>query len=225
MSRNNRAKDFSDHTAPSHGARERILEHGPACLDTPELLSCLLGISVAEARAFLDSQVGAGLRNLEVSEVRALLTPARAAALLAAVELGRRVFLVPQAERSVVDSPQKAHAVLYDIAFAEVEHFAVLLLDVKNRLISKHVITKGTLDETLAYPRDVFRAAVRQNAAGIIIAHNHPSGSVDPSSEDLQLTRQLLECARTLQIPVLDHVIVAAGNYASLRRTTALWGR
>ena len=128
-----RAKDCSTQTSVGYGVRERMLEHGPACLDTSELVSCLLGLSVSNAREFLDSPVGGGLRNLDPGEVRAVLTPARAAALLAAVELGRRVFLAPEAERPVVDSPQKAHAVLHEIAFAEVEHFAVLLLDVMER--------------------------------------------------------------------------------------------
>lgn len=221
--KNDRAKDVTGYAG--YGARSRILDHGPECLDTPELLSCLLGLSVDEAHTFLNSLVEGSLRNLDLAEIRRRLTPTRAMALLAAVELGRRVFLDPTAVRPVLNSPEAVRSELHEIAYAEVEHFAVLLLDTKNRLIHKEVVSRGTLDETIAHPRDVFRAAVRQNAAGIIVAHNHPSGETSPSREDLILTSQLLECSRTLQIPLLDHVIVGGSNLTSLRRTSALWSR
>ena len=103
------------------------------------------------------------------------------------------------------------------------ERFAVLLLDVKNRLLGTQVITIGTATETLAHPREIFREVIRQGATRAIVAHNHPSGSVEPSNEDIQLTRQLLAAAQILSIPLLDHLILGNGDHNSLRQTTALW--
>jgi DNA repair protein RadC len=103
------------------------------------------------------------------------------------------------------------------------EHFAVLLLDVKNRLIGTQVITIGTATETLASPREIFREIIRQGATRVIVAHNHPSGNVEPSPQDIDLTRQLLAGAQFLDIPLLDHLILGNGNHQSLREITSLW--
>jgi DNA repair protein RadC len=206
------------------------LERGPSLASTAELVSCICRLSTAEAEAFLSEQVGpvirvaAGLRNLNRDEVASRLSPARAAALLAAVELGRRAF-GPVLLTDLIDSPESAAAQFADIAFGDVEQFAVLLLDIKNRLIAKTVISTGTIDETIAVPRDVFRLAVKMSAANIIVGHNHPSGDSSPSPEDLILTKGLIKAGETLGIPVLDHLVVSQGNFTSLRRTTDLWGR
>lgn len=103
------------------------------------------------------------------------------------------------------------------------ERFAVVMLDTKNRPVATKVITIGTATETLAHPRDIFREVIRQGATRAIIAHNHPSGNVDPSPEDLVLTRQLLQGAQLLAIPLLDHLILGHGNYHSLRQNCNLW--
>ncbi len=103
------------------------------------------------------------------------------------------------------------------------ERFAVLLLDVKNRLIGTQVITIGTATETLASPREIFREIIRQGATRVIVAHNHPSGNVEPSPQDIDLTRQLLAGAQFLDIPLLDHLILGNGNHQSLREITSLW--
>lgn len=106
---------------------------------------------------------------------------------------------------------------------AKNERFAVLLLDVKNRLLGTQVITIGTATETLAPPREIFREVIRQGATRVIVAHNHPSGNVEPSQEDIELTRQLLIGGQFLGIPVLDHLILGDGNHQSLREITTLW--
>ncbi|MGB3203496.1 MAG: JAB domain-containing protein, partial [Crinalium sp.] len=98
-----------------------------------------------------------------------------------------------------------------------------LLLDVKNKLIGTQVITIGTATETLAPPREIFREVLRQGATKVIVAHNHPSGNLEPSNEDISLTRQLLTGAQFLGIPLLDHLILGNGDYLSLRQTTTLW--
>ncbi len=97
------------------------------------------------------------------------------------------------------------------------------MLDSKNRIMAQRIVTIGTATETIAHPRDIFREVLRSGAVKVIVAHNHPSGSVDPSPEDIALTRQLLQASQFLSIPLLDHLILGNGNYNSLRETTALW--
>jgi DNA repair protein RadC len=169
------------------------------------------------------------LRDIKAGELKHLfgITEASEARILASIELGRRLFN-PEVtyEKSLIGSPRAvAELMSRYMAYSEQEKFAVVLLNVKNQLISHRVISVGTLDETIAHPRDVFRQAVRVNAAGIIVSHNHPSGSTSPSNEDYRLTEQLILCGKTLQIPVLDHVIVGGAEYTSLRRTTDLWNK
>jgi len=127
-------------------------------------------------------------------------------------------------DRTVIDDPSVAAAALSsDLMWQAQERFAVLLLDVKHRLIGTQIITIGTATETLASPRDIFREVLRQGATRVVVAHNHPSGSLEPSSEDITLTRQLLEGAQLLGIPLLDHLILGHGEFRSLRQTTTLW--
>jgi DNA repair protein RadC len=103
------------------------------------------------------------------------------------------------------------------------ERFAVLMLNVRHQFLAKRVITIGTQTETLAHPRDIFGEALRHRAVRIIVAHNHPSGALEPSPDDLALTKQLLQCGRLLCVPVLDHLILGDGRFQSLRQTTSLW--
>jgi DNA repair protein radc len=110
-----------------------------------------------------------------------------------------------------------------DLMWESQEHFAVLHLDVKHRLLSQQIVTRGTATETLSHPRETFRSAIKQGASRILVAHNHPSGCLDPSPEDLALTRQLLQAGQLLQIPVLDHLILGGGQFLSLRQRTNLW--
>ena len=97
------------------------------------------------------------------------------------------------------------------------------MLDSKNSLIGTHVITVGIANETLAHPREVFREAIRQSATNIIIAHNHPSGNLEPSAEDMSLTDKLLQSSNIIGIPILDHLIIGNGDHFSLRENCDLW--
>jgi DNA repair protein RadC len=125
----------------------------------------------------------------------------------------------------VIDSPVAAAAALsHDLMWQKQERLAVLLLDAKNQLVGTKVITIGTATETLAHPREIFREALRQGATRLIIAHNHPTGSVEPSDNDVALTEQLLQGAQLLSVPLLDHLILGDGNHQSLRITMpTLW--
>jgi DNA repair protein RadC len=211
--------------------RDRLLEYGVSAISSAELISVLMGLSKDKATELLggfgdlDVNTKAELRQISQEELqhRWKISDAKAAILLAALELGRRVFLPCTQKGMIVDCPESIVAAFPELQVATVEHFAVLLLDIKLRIIAKRIISIGTIDETIAHPREVFRDAIKVSAAGIVVVHNHPSSKTDPSQEDLMLTRQLLAAGRTLQIPVYDHVIIGHGEFTSLKRSTSLW--
>jgi len=222
--------------------RERLLSFGAKQLASAELLAILLGTGQGKGKL---SAVGLGqyilqqlsqhqrdpldlLRDISPHELMAMpgIGPAKATTILAAVELGKRVFQMRPLEKTLVDSPQMAASVLSnDLMWQMTERFAVLLLDVKNRLLGTQVITIGTATETVIHPREIFREAIKQGATRLIVAHNHPSSSLDPSREDLESTEQLLKGGQYLGIPLLDHLILGNGNYQSIRQITDLWNR
>ncbi len=224
----------------SERPRERLITQGARYLGTAELIAILLGtgqgpgkLSAVGLGQYILQKLGrhqrdplAVLRDISVQELTQIpgVGPAKATTILAAIELGKRVFQSRPVERTVIDDPSVAAAALSgDLMWQAQERFAILLLDVKHRLVGTQIITIGTATETLASPRDIFREVIRQAATRVIIAHNHPSGSIEPSPEDMALTRQLLEGAQLLGIPLLDHLILGNGEFRSLRQTTALW--
>ncbi|NJP10206.1 MAG: DNA repair protein RadC [Leptolyngbyaceae cyanobacterium RU_5_1] len=220
--------------------RERLIAYGSRNLATAELIAILLGTGQGPGKL---SAVGLGqyilqelgkcqrdplstLRNISVAELIHIpgVGTAKATAILAAIELGKRVFQSRPPESTIIDDPAVAAAALsHDLMWQIQEHFAVLLLDVKHRLLGTRIITIGTATETLAHPRDIFREVLKQGATRLIVAHNHPSGNTEPSPEDINLTRQLLAGAQFLGIPILDHLILGNGDFLSLRQTTTLW--
>ncbi len=220
--------------------RERLLTHGARALSTPELIAILLGtgqgpgkLSAVGLGQYILHELGknerdplAVLRDVTPAELILIdgIGPAKATSILAAVELGKRAFQASICDRAPIDSPAAAaEALAPDLMWQTQERFAILLLNVKNKMIGRQIITIGTATETLAPPREIFREALRQGATRLIVAHNHPSGNVEPSLADIELTRQLLGGAQFLNIPLLDHVILGNGNYQSLREITCLW--
>ena len=145
--------------------------------------------------------------------------------LQSALALGKLLHTNAPEAGAVVDDPAIAAQAFGAISWEPVEKFAVLALDVKHRILSMRVISSGTATETLAHPREIFRWIIQVGGTRCIIGHNHPSGSLHPSEEDLQLTRQLLEASKLLDIPVLDHLVVSGGEYASIRETSSLWAK
>jgi DNA repair protein RadC len=146
------------------------------------------------------------------------LTPKRLEKLQAALELGRQLYVEETPLGEVVDTPAAAAAVFNCIAWEPTEKFAIACLDVKHRLLTLDVISSGTATETLAHPREIFASLLRAGATRAIIAHNHPSGSTEPSQEDISLTRQLLAASKVMGIPILDHLVVSRGGYTSIRQ-------
>jgi DNA repair protein RadC len=224
----------------SERPRERLLSLGAKTLSTAELLAILLATGQGKGKL---SAVGLGqhilqelsqhkrepldvLREISPQELMAIpgIGPAKATTILAAVEIGKRAFQIRPLERVTVDSPTSAAAaVSLDLMWQQQERFAVVLLDVKNRIIGTKVVTIGTATETLVHPREIFREVIKQGATKLIVAHNHPSGNLEPSDADIQLTEQLLQGAQYLSIPLLDHLILGNGEHESLRQLTNLW--
>lgn len=218
--------------------RERLAAEGARSLSSAELLAILLATGSGQLSAVGLGQLvlqtlGEGkrdplavLRDTNLPELVRIhgIGPAKATTILAAIELGKRVLQSKPLEMAAIDSPAVAAAALsQDLMWQPRERFAVLLLDVKHRLVGTSVVSMGTATETLAHPREIFREIVRHGATRAIVAHNHPSGSLEPSPEDLSLTRQLLSGGQLLDIPLLDHLILGNGNFCSLRQTTDLW--
>jgi len=206
--------------------RERLLQHGPQPLSEAELLGILLGKGTTKktaidlARELLDRYES--LQKLfsrspsELMKVKGIGS-AKAAILSAAFELVRRFqsqgnIPKPSFKRSL----EVANHYLPLMRDLRKEVFRVLLLNRANRLIKEVTISEGTLDASIVHPRDVFREAIIEPAAGIILIHNHPSGNPSPSEEDLRITKQLVEAGRLLGIKVYDHIILAGESYRSL---------
>jgi len=205
-------------TAVGERPQERIARLGAGALSDAELLALVLrsgtrGQDVLTLAHRLLAEAGsvarlAAWRREDFQQLKGI-GRVKALQLLAVMEMARRVMGPEVAEEPLLAQPERVHAFLQPRASGlQVEKFWVLCLNRKNRLLKCCEITSGTATAALAHPREVFRAAVRESAAAIICAHNHPSGDPAPSTADLQVTRQLREAARAVDIPLLDHVIV-----------------
>ncbi len=220
--------------------REKLMAHGSRSLTAAELMAILLGtgqgpgkLSAVGLGQFILQHLGQqqpdtliGLRDITPEELMQIpgVGPAKATTILAALELGKRVFQARPGEQTIINDPSQAAAILAsDMMWETTERFGVLLLDVRHRVLGHHIISIGSATETIAHPKEIFREVIRRGANRLIIAHNHPSGNLDPSLADLNLTRQLLSGGQLLGIPILDHLILSQGEFRSLRQTTALW--
>lgn len=213
-------KDLPKHEMP----REKFIAKGAAALKDKELLAIILrtgieGKNVIEvAEGILKKFPMKQLLSLSLSDLAKVkgIGPGKATALLAAFELAKRALEVEDNNLPIINCAKDAVAQLQELRTAQKEHFAVLYLNARNQLIHKETISVGTLNASLVHPREVFEPAIKYLAAQIIVAHNHPSGNVEPSSDDLALTKRLVEAGKLVGIEVLDHVIVARGNHQSL---------
>jgi DNA repair protein RadC len=209
---------------PELRPRERLLEAGPSALSDGELLGLLFGIGSREKTAVeLAGEVISeadglhGLYDVSVHELTQIngIGEAKACKILAAVELGRRIGRVRNPGRPMISSPADVERLLRGrIANLDRENFVVVLLNTKNEVIETSTVSIGTLGASLVHPREVFKPAVRASAASVILAHNHPSGKVEPSQEDREVTSRLGEAADILGIGMLDHVIVGDGYFS-----------
>jgi len=167
------------------------------------------------------------LRRADAPTLRAThgLTRRQASRLVDALDLATRLLVEPREERPRVTSPRDAaRLVLAEMGALESEQMRVLLLDTKNRLIAAVTLYSGTVNACHVRIAEIFREAVRRNATSLILAHNHPSGAVEPSPEDIALTREVVQAGKLLDVEVLDHLVVGAGAYTSLHERGLGWG-
>jgi DNA repair protein RadC len=212
---------------PAHDRpRERLLALGPSALTTAELLAILLGTghagaSAPDVAAALLARAGPELGQVArraPAELAAVpgVGRAKAARVVAALELGRRHVEEARPERMRIRSPADVYRWFAPrLADLAAEEFHVLALDSQSGVLRDMLVTRGILNSSLVHPREVFRGAIAEAAAGIIVAHNHPSGDPTPSADDRAVTRQLVEAGKVLDLPVYDHVIVGASRYLS----------
>ena len=212
---------------PDARPREKLLARGPGALSDAELLALLLRTGTAGrgvlqmAQEVLDAfGCIAGLLHAgadDLRRVKGLGGPAKRAELLAVLELARRALAQQLKQRAVFDSPAAVKDYLQlHLAQRTHEVFAVLFLDSQHRLIALEELFRGTLTQTSVYPREVVLRALHHHAAAVVLAHNHPSGSVQPSRADEAITQALKAALALIDVRVIDHVIVAPGEALSM---------
>ena len=217
-------KDLSEEDRP----RERLCNMGPQALSNAELLAILIGSGTKEHSALriaeemtkdegLYRQIAKWQRVQEFKHIKGLGN-ARAARILAAMELGRRVACASAVESEHITSPGDGAQYLMGRLRNEThEKFLVMLLNTKNRVIKTEQIAEGSLTSAVVHPREVYAPAVVSHAACILVAHNHPSGDPWPSQEDRNLTQALEDAGNILGIPLLDHLVIGDGCYYSFK--------
>ena len=213
--------------------REKMAANGAAVLTDAELIAILLRTGTAEKSAIdIASEMTAdgglykrlaGITRLnELTNIKGL-GQAKAATVLAALEIGRRIASAKPLEKIHLSCPQDvADFLMPRLRYAAKEQFVVILLNSKNKVIGTEVVSEGSLSSSIVHPREVYAPAMLHHAAAIMVAHNHPSGDPKPSFEDEEITRMLSRSGKVLGIPMIDHVIIGDGNYYSFLENEAL---
>lgn len=207
--------------------RERLIRQGAESLSNQELVAILLRTGTKEESVLvLANRVLSSfdkIQDLKHATIEEYMTvkgvgKAKAVQLLAAAEIGKRMYRKHSEGRYTIRSPEDAAAYLMtDMSSLTQEHFVVLFLNVKNEIIHKETIFIGSLNSSIVHPREIYREAVKRSAASIICAHNHPSGNPSPSPEDINVTKRLLEAGSLMGIELLDHVIIGDHQFISLK--------
>lgn len=213
--------------------REKMASCGARSLTDAELIAILLRTGTPEKSALTiagEMTADGGLYNrlagiTRISELMHIkgLGQAKAATVLAALEIGRRIASARPLERVHIGSAQEgADFLMPRLRYAAREQFVAVLLNSKNRVIATEIISEGTLTGSVVHAREVFTPALLHHAAAVIVAHNHPSGDPQPSCEDREVTAMLVESGKVLGIPLLDHLIIGDGAYYSFQEYGAL---
>lgn len=213
--------------------REKMEAKGATALTDAELLAILLRTGTAEKSALdiagemaadggLYKRLAGITRLTELTNIKGL-GQAKAASVLAALEIGRRIASARPIEKIHLSCPQDAANYLMPrLRYAAKEQFIVILLNGKNKIIGTEVVSEGSLNSSVVHPREVYAPALLQHAASIMIAHNHPSGDPNPSDEDKETTRVLKRSGKVMGIPLIDHIIIGDGSYYSFLENEAL---
>ena len=210
--------------------REKLIAKGAENLKDSELLAILLrtgttGKNVIEiASQILAKYSKKRLMQMTYEDLSKIngIDSAKATTLLAAFELSKRALEVNDTNLPMITTAKDAVAQLSDMRELKKEHFVVLYLNAKNKLVHKETISMGTLNANLVHPREVFEPALKHSAAQIVVAHNHPSGDPKPSEDDLEITKRLTEAGKMMGIEVMDHVIVSKNSHFSFKEEKLL---
>lgn len=207
--------------------RERLRKYGPEQLNNAELLAIILRVGVAGEnvievanRLLRDFQGLRGIHDASFAELEKMrgMGEAKAAQLQAALELGKRMQATQPEDRVMVRTPQDVINLLdAEMSLLAQEHLRVLLLDSRNRLTRVHDVYKGTMNQAQVRIAEVLQPVIRDGCASMVLVHNHPSGDPTPSAHDITLTAQLVKAAHTMDIEVLDHVIIGRGRWLSMK--------
>jgi len=220
---------FTVHDLPlSERPRERLLKLGSEALSAPEILALILGRGIKGESVMVTSQKLLsrfgnlkGVADASVEELTQMkgIGPAKAAQIKAVLELSKRLEAdASEKPKPVLKSPEDVVAeVRSKLKGKKKEHFLVLCLDTRNRLVNCKPVSIGSLDTSIVHPREAFKEAVSSSAASVIFVHNHPSGDPEPSKEDIELTKRLVKAGEIIGIDVLDHIIVCDRSYLSLK--------
>lgn len=203
--------------------REKLIKYGPGHLSNSELLAIILrsgkkGENVVElANKILKKYKAENLPNLAFGELKVFsgLGPAKACEIIACFELGKRLLKGKSA--SLYLKPEDVWKELKEIREHKKEHFIIFFLDSRNQEIKREIVSVGSLNANLVHPREVFEPAVKNLAAQVILAHNHPSGDPEPSDDDLEINKRLVEAGKILGIEVIDHIIIAKNGFLSFK--------
>lgn len=194
--------------------REKLEKYGPEKLRDHELLAILFGSGIKGLNVLeLSKRILKKVEKIGIEKIRLEnlieergLGKAKALQVIALLELGKRLTVK---ERPEILSPEDVWKLCADFRESKKEHFVAFYLDTQGKVIERQIVSIGTLDTSLVHPREVFEPAVALHAASVIVAHNHPSGSLEPSAEDIEITKRLIHAGKILGIEISDHVIVA----------------
>ena len=211
-------RDLPADTRPAY----RIQHIGPGALSNTELLQLVGRFRQLDtaSQILVDAESLAGLARMSIDEMTVLsgVGPSTATAIQAAFELGRRLSTDNGGEAPLIRSPaDAANMLLPRMQHLEQEHLMTVILNTRNRVLAIHTVYIGSLNTSMIRVGELFREAIRRNAAAIVVSHNHPSGDPSPSPEDVTVTKQIVEAGKLMDIDVLDHIIIGQGRWVSLK--------
>ncbi|NLY44886.1 MAG: DNA repair protein RadC [Tissierella sp.] len=212
----------------SERPREKLYSYGPESLSNAELLAIIIrtghkedtAVEVAQRILNLDNRGLPFLSNVTLEQLTDIkgIGECKAAQILAAIEIGKRINRWKADDKVKVTSPMViANLMMDEMRYLDKEHFNIAILDTKNQVLSIENISIGTLNASIVHPRDVFNMAIKKNANSIILLHNHPSGDPQPSNEDINITHRLVDVGNLVGIKVLDHIIIGDNRYISFK--------
>lgn len=212
----------------SERPREKMMSSGAGSLSNAELLAIIIrtgnkndtAIELASRILSMDSRGIEYLSDTSLEELMGIsgIGLSKACQIMAAIEIGKRLSKIGPHDRIKVTSPDILADILMDeMRYLNKENFRIAILDTKNQILGIENISVGTLNASIVHPRDVFKAAIKRNANSLILIHNHPSGDVTPSKEDISITHRLIECGDLMGIRILDHIIIGDGRYYSFK--------